>query len=24
VAVDCNPPFAYDAAGKKHYKPECL
>jgi eukaryotic-like serine/threonine-protein kinase len=20
----CNPPFTYDAAGMKHYKPECL
>lgn len=24
AAVDCNPPFAYDASGMKHYKPECL
>jgi serine/threonine-protein kinase len=22
--VDCNPPFAYDAAGVKHYKAECF
>ncbi len=22
--VDCNPPFAYDSSGMKHYKPECL
>jgi serine/threonine-protein kinase len=22
--ADCNPPFAYDASGMKHYKPECL
>jgi serine/threonine-protein kinase len=24
ATVDCNPPFAYDAAGIKHYKPACL
>jgi serine/threonine-protein kinase len=24
AVVDCNPPFAYDATGMKHYKPECL
>ncbi len=24
AVLDCNPPFAYDAAGMKHYKPECL
>jgi serine/threonine-protein kinase len=23
-AVDCNPPFTYDSAGKKHYKPDCI
>jgi serine/threonine-protein kinase len=23
-AAGCNPPFTYDASGKKHYKPECL
>jgi serine/threonine protein kinase len=24
VPSECNPPFVYDAAGMKHYKPECL
>ena len=23
-AVDCNPPYWYDASGVKHYKPQCL